>query len=108
MGKITKQTVIGLLILILASSLSWAGNVVFPDYPTRVLKVLEVDEELQTVVLESPDGVTAALSVGDVVGQEHATIIEIKKFIIILEKNQDKTGRKKTIGIPVIQIKIFR
>ncbi|MFV9646016.1 MAG: hypothetical protein ACNYWU_09355 [Desulfobacterales bacterium] len=102
--KTTKKTVIGLLILILASSLSWAGNVVFTDYPARALKVLELNEEAQTVVLESPDGVTATLTVGDVVGQESAMIIEIKKLVIILEGTPDETGRTRKSCIPVIPI----
>ena len=105
--KTTKKltvVVIGLVVLILASTLSWAGDVVFTNYPARALKVLELNEEAQTVVLESPDGVTATLTVGDVVGQESATIIEIKKLVIILEGTPDETGRTRKSCIPVIPI----
>lgn len=108
--KTTKKlivVVIGLVVLILASTLSWAGDVVFTNYPARALKVLEVNEEAQTVVLESPDGVTATLTVRDVVGQESATIIEIKeikKLMIILEGTPDETGRTRKSCIPVIPI----
>ena len=71
--------------LILTNVLSWAGGIYFTDCQTRTLKVLEVNIEAQTAVLESTDGVAATLSVGDVVGQEGTTIIEITKLLIILE-----------------------
>ena len=74
------------------------------DYPARALKVPEVNEEAQTVVLESPDGVTVTLTVGGVVGQESATIIEIKKMMIMLEGTPDETGRTRKSCIPVIPI----
>ena len=90
--------------LILASTLSWAGDVFFSDYPVRILKVLEVNEEAQTVVFESPDGITATLAVGDIVGQESTTIIEVKKLIIVVEQTSDETGETRKSGIPVIPI----
>lgn len=104
--KTTKKmiAVICYVFLILASAPSWAGDVFFTDYQARTLKVLEVNVEAQTVVLESPDGVTATLTVGDVVGQEGTTIIEVKKLIIIVEGTPDETGKIRKSCIPVIPI----
>lgn len=96
--------VIGLMVFILAGSLSWAEDIVFTDYSARDLKVLEVNVEAQTVVFESPDEDTAVLTVGDIVGQEYATIIEIREIMIVLQQPPDDTGRAPKICIPVIRI----
>jgi hypothetical protein len=56
------------------------------------------------LILASILGVTATLTVRDVVGQESATIIEIKKLMIILEGAPDETGRTRKSCIPVIPI----
>lgn len=104
--KTTKNVIaiIGLMVFILAGSLSWAEDIVFTDYSARDLKVLEVNVEAQTVVFESPDGDTALLTVGGVVGQEYATIIEIREIMIVLQQPPDDSGRTPKICIPVIQI----
>lgn len=96
--------VIGLMVFILAGSLSWAEDIVFTDYSARDLNVLEVNVEAQTVVFESPDEDTAVLNVGDIVGQEYATIIEIREIMIVLQKPPDDSGRAPKICIPAIRV----
>ena len=104
--KTTKKllAVIGLAAFILSSPLSWAGDMVFADYSVSELKVVEVNIEATTVILESPDGDTATLMVGDAVGQEGSTIIEIRELMIIMEGPPDESGKVTKSYIPVIRI----
>jgi hypothetical protein len=93
--------VVGFAALILTSALSWAGDMVFMEYPIRELKVLETNQEAQTALVESPDGDTATLTVGDIIGQEEATIVEIQKRGIVLKEPPDELGIINTGYVPV-------
>ncbi|MFO7556735.1 MAG: hypothetical protein R6W88_16160 [Desulfobacterales bacterium] len=96
--------VIGLAVFILGSSLAWAGNTAFTECSLNELKVIEIDIEAAKVSLESPDGDAAVLMVGDTVGQEGATIIEIRKLMVILEVPQDDSGKTSKRYIPAVRI----
>ena len=104
--KTTKNLLaaISLGAFILSSSLLWAGNIVFTDYPLNELNVIEIDTESTTVSLEAPNGDTAVLTAGDVVGQEGATILEIRELMIILEVFPDDSGKTSKRYIPVVRI----
>lgn len=104
--KTTKKLLasISLAAFILSSHLLWAGNVVFTDYSLNELKVVEIDTASTTVSLESPNGDSAILTVGDVVGQEGATISEIHELMIILEGPPDASGKKSKTLIPIVRI----
>ena len=95
---------IGLAVFIFSSSLAWSGISAFTDWSLNELNVVEVNPEAETVSLESPDGNTAVLALGDIVGKEGATIIEIRKLMIILEVPPDDFGRRSKRYIPVIRI----
>jgi hypothetical protein len=101
--KTTKKMIAGisLAVLILVTTLSWAGDSVFTEYPAGKLKVLEVNKEAQTVLLESPDGETATLTIGDIIGQEEAVIVEIQKGGIVLEEGPNDFGVKIRSHVPV-------
>jgi hypothetical protein len=92
---------ITLAVLILSSSLTWAGDSVFTEYPAGKLKIIEVYEGAQTVLLASPDGETATLTTGDIIGQEEATIVEIQKGGIVLEEGPNDYGVKIRSHVPV-------
>lgn len=94
---------IGLAVFILGSSLAWAGNTAFTDWSLNKLNVIEIDIEAGKVSLESPDGDTAILMVGDMVGQEGATITEIRKLTVILEVPPDNSGKTSKKYIPVVR-----
>lgn len=96
--------VIGLAVFIFSSSLAWAGNTAFTDWSLNALKVVEINFEAAKVSLESPNGDTAVLTVGDIVGQEGATIIEIRKLMVILEVPPDDSGKTSKRYIPVVRI----
>jgi hypothetical protein len=91
---------VGVTVCLLAGNLSCAH---FPDYAIKELKVVEVDVEDGTVILESPDKETAVLKVGDVIGKNNFTITEINPMIILLESPYDYNGRKQKKGIPVFE-----
>lgn len=96
---------VGLVFIVLTSTLSWAGDIVFTDYPVRALKVLEINIDFQTALLEAPDGDTTTLTVGDIVGQEEATIVEIQEIRIILEQPPDDSGNIRSIYISLVPVR---
>lgn len=96
--------IISLTAFILSSSLSWAEDIIFADYSVSELRVVEVDIEAPIVILETPEGDTATLTVGDAVGQEGSTIIEIRELMIIMEEPPDESGKVTKSYIPVIRI----
>jgi hypothetical protein len=76
----------------------------FTTYPVKELTVVEVNLRTGTVILQSPDGETATLSVGDVVGIENFEITAIGKKGVTLECPQDESARKRKGFIPAVQI----
>ena len=97
--------IIGAAAFILANNLSWARDTVFPDYPIRDLKVIEINVETENVIIESPHGETATLTVGDVVGQESFSVSAIQKTVIELESPPDDSGKTWKSHVPVNQIR---
>ncbi|MEN8225653.1 MAG: hypothetical protein ABFS05_09875 [Bacteroidota bacterium] len=97
-------TIIILAVVIFGSSALLAYDTAFSSYLVTELKVIEADPDAQTVLLESPDGETAALTAGDVIGSGEYEIIEIQALRIILESLPDDTGATITKIIPVIPI----
>ena len=95
---------IGLAAVILSGFMAWAGNSAFTECSLNELKVIGIDIEASKVSLESPNGDTAVLTVGDIVGQEGATIIEIRKLMIILEVPPDDSGKTSKRYIQVVRI----
>ncbi|MFH1674075.1 MAG: hypothetical protein ABIF87_11720 [Pseudomonadota bacterium] len=102
-ANICKKMIAGvsLAVLILVTTLLWAGDSVFTEYPAGKLKIIEVNKETQTVLIESPDGDTATLTTGDIMGQEEATIVEIQKGGIVLEEGPNDFGVKIRSHVPV-------
>jgi len=96
--------VIGLAVFIFSSSLLWAGNTAFTDCSLNALNVVEINLEAARVSLKSPNGEIAVLTVGDIVGQEGATIIEIRKLMVILEISPDDSGKTSKRYIPVVRV----
>ncbi len=81
-----------------------ALNSAFTDCPIQKLTVLEIDVRTETVILQSSDGETAVLSVGDVVGLENFEITAICKKGVNLEGPPDNSGRKEKNFIPAVPI----
>lgn len=102
--KIFVSITFAAVILAFHPALAW--NRTFTNYPVKDLKVIEVNVEEETAILQSPDGETATLTVGDVVGLEDYEIVKISKSIIKLEGPSDDSGRYKKSVIPVIPIVI--
>lgn len=96
--------IIGLVAFIFTNNLSWAWGTVFSDYPIRELKVIEINIETENVIIESPDGETATVTVGDVVGQESFSVTAIHKTVIELESPPDDSGKTWKSHVPVNQI----
>ena len=97
-------TIIILAAAVFGSSALWAYDTAFSNYLVTELKVIEADPDAQAVLLESPDGETAVLTIGDVIGSGEYEIIEIQALRIILESLPDDTGATITKIIPVIRI----
>jgi len=94
--KIVSGTVF--LILMSACSLSWAWDL--RHHSARKLKAADADVKGQTVVLESPDGDTAVLTVGDEAGEEKAVVTKIMESGAVLETAPDSAGNTEEIFIP--------
>ena len=93
-----------LAVVFFASSALWAYDTAFSNYLVTELKVIEADPDAQAVLLESPDGETAVLTIGDVIGSGEYEIIEIQALRIILESLPDDSGAIIKKIIPVIPI----
>lgn len=96
--------IISLTVSVFSSSILWAQNTAFSDYFLSELKVIEVSLEAETVLLESPNGDIAVLSIGDLVGDGEYEITEIQRFKIVLESPPDNSGLTVKKFIPVIRI----
>jgi len=83
-------------IFTVTASLAWDFN----NQPAKKLKALDADEQEQTVVVESPDGDTAVLTVGDEVGEEKAVITKVLESGAVLEAVPDSSGNSEQIFIP--------
>lgn len=81
--------------------LSRAAESVFTAYPAGKLKVIETYEDTQTALLESPYGETTTVGIGDIVGEEEATVIKIQQGGIMLEEPPGDTGIPIKSFIPV-------
>lgn len=96
---------ISLIVFIFTGSAVWAQNTVFTEYSLKALKVVEVDLERATVILESPEGEAALVSVGDIVGDKYFEVVEIKRLMVVLQSPPDDAGDTVTDVIPVIGIR---
>ncbi len=96
--------VIGLAVITLTVSASWAGDTFFTDCSARLLKVLQANQESQTVILSAPSGESATVAIGDVVGLERVIVWEIRTTVIVLHYESDNAEQVEKILIPVIQI----
>lgn len=104
-NKVNSLIIITILAVVFGNSVLWADDTAFSNYPVKQLKVIAVDLDAKTVLLESPDGETATLAAGDVAGSGEYEIIEIQSLRIILESLPDNTGATIKKIIPVIRIK---
>lgn len=103
--KLNSLIIITILAVVFDNSVLWAYDTAFSNYSVNQLKVIEVDPDAQTALLESPDGETVTLAAGDVVGSGEYEIIEIQSLRILLESLPDDTGATTKKIIPVIRIK---
>lgn len=108
--NILRKTTRKLLMLISVSVFIFFHNPVhadesfFSDYGVEALTVAEVNVAAKTAMVQSPQGETELLFVGDVIGKECFLITAIREFVIELESPPDGFGRKRKACIPVIPL----
>lgn len=95
------------LVFILTTNLSRAWEIFFSDYYIQDLKVVEVDIESETAIFQSPDGETATLTAGDVIGQGAFTVSSIHKKTVELESAPDNRGKTWKSRMVVNQEKLL-
>lgn len=98
-GKLIAATIGFTAVIILIQNSAWAWSI-FSEYPISELRVLEVNVKAETVVIMSPEGETATLTPGDVIGLKAFTITAINELIIEVESPPDDNGKITRSGIP--------